>query len=57
MFKDELKDEINQRLQEFSRVEIGAGNRITVNSWNWLIVSLGPIFDRNVVEPKEPDGD
>lgn len=53
MFKPELKEEINQRLQEFVQVEMG--NRITINNWNWLIVTLGLIFERNEVEAKEPE--
>ena len=53
MFKPELQNEIDKRLKEFIEVEMG--NRVTPNSWNFLILTLGPIFKRNKVEPEKKD--
>ncbi len=51
MFRAELKDEIDKRLAEFIQVEMN--NRLTPNSWNWLMLTLGPIFKQNEVEPEK----
>ena len=51
MFKPELQTEIDNRLKEFIQQEMG--NRVTPNSWNYLILTLGPIFKRNKVEPEK----
>lgn len=51
MFKPELKQEIIKRLQEFIQVEMG--NRLTPNNWNYLVLTLEPIFEKNVVKPEK----
>lgn len=54
MYEAKLKDELDKRLREFIREEMG--NRLTPNNWNWLIATLTSIFKRNEVEPKkEPE--
>jgi len=57
MYKPELKDQINQKLQEFFQLE--RGNRITPNNWGFLQLGLEIIFKQNMVEPEkeEPSGD
>jgi len=54
MFKPELKQEINKRLAEFIQVEMG--NRLTPNSWNWLVaIDLERIFRKNEVKPENKE--
>lgn len=47
MYKTELQKEIITRLQQFLQEEIG--NRITLNNMTGLSISLGPIFERNLI--------
>ncbi len=57
MYNAQLKEEIEKRLQEFIQAEMG--NRLTLNNWNYLILTLVPIFERNEIkgEIKDDSGD
>jgi len=57
MYKDELKQAINERLILFLRQEVG--NRVTDNNITGLGVSLSPIFQEHWIEPEKekPPGD
>ena len=54
-YKDELQTEIDNRLKEFIQQEMG--NRVTPNSWNYLMLTLGPIFKRNEVKEEKEKND
>lgn len=52
MFKPQVRQEIERRLSEFIQVEMN--NRLTPNNWNYLMMTLGPIFEKNKIVP-EPE--
>lgn len=54
MYNTKLKADIEQRLQRFAQEEMG--NRLTLNNWNWLIVTINNIFEQNKVKPEEAQG-
>ncbi len=47
MYKSELKDQIDKRLQEFIQYEIG--NRLTPNNFNYFILTIDSIFKQNEI--------
>ncbi len=50
MFRNELKDQIDKRFQEFIQYEIG--NRLTPNAWNYLLLTIDSIFKENEIKKK-----
>ena len=50
MFRNELKEQIDKRFQEFIQYEIG--NRLTPNNFNYLLLTIDSIFKENEIKKK-----